>query len=162
MPQKVFVHIANKTVRVRPNAESVAAGEVLIGTLDHADAGTSDSIGHKASHVLYHHVQELMNKAKIFDLHLYRIIAGKYVTGVNAGNDVTVTAGAGANHTKQLAPTVLPTTTTESKAVTYVSSDPTKATVSAGGLVTGVAAGTTVITVTASGFTDTLTVTVTA
>lgn len=158
MPQKVFVHVVNRTIRVRPNAESVAAGEVLIGTIDHADAGTDDIIGHKGSHVLYQHVEQLMNKAKLYDHHLYRILAGKYVTGVNAGNDITLAVAA----TRQLAPTVLPTTTTESKAVTYASSDATKATVSAGGLVTGVAAGTTVITVTASGFTDSLTVTVTA
>lgn len=161
MVQKVFVHTINKTVRIRPNSESVAAGEVQIGTIDHTDAGAEDIIGHKASHVVYQHIEQMMNKAKLFDHHLYRIIAGKYVTGVNAGRDVTVTAANGANHTKQLAPTVLPTDTTESKAVTYVSSVPAKATVSNTGLVTGVAAGTTVITVTASGFTDTLTVTVT-
>lgn len=50
------------------------------------------------------------------------------------------------------------------KAVTYASSDPTKATVSATGLVTGVAAGTSTITVTTvdGGKTDTIAVTVTA
>ncbi len=44
---------------------------------------------------------------------------------------------------------------------TWVSSDPTKATVSAGGLVTGVAAGTTTITATWRGVVDTQVVTVT-
>jgi hypothetical protein len=162
MPQKVFVHITNRTIRIRPNAENVAAGEVLIGTIDHTDAGTDDLIGHKGSHVIYQHVEQLMNKAKLYDHHLYKIMAGKYVTGVNAGNDFAVTVAAGPNKTKQLAPVVLPTDTTESKAVTYVSSDPTKATVNGAGLVTGVAVGTTTITVTASGTTDTVLVTVTA
>ncbi|QIN98355.1 hypothetical protein brorfarstad_64 [Salmonella phage brorfarstad] len=65
--------------------------------------------------------------------------------------------------TVQLTATVLPAGATN-KAVTYESSDPTKATVSATGLVTGKAAGATTITVkTADGnFTDTASVTVTA
>lgn len=46
--------------------------------------------------------------------------------------------------------------------VTFVSSDPTKATVSAAGVVTGVAAGTTTITATYQGKTDTSAITVTA
>lgn len=58
---------------------------------------------------------------------------------------VTLTAAA---PTQQLTPTVLPANAAN-KGVTYVSSDPTKATVSATGLVTRVANGTTNITVTA-------------
>lgn len=46
--------------------------------------------------------------------------------------------------------------------LTFTSSDPTKATVSAGGVVTGVAAGTSTITATYEGLTDTCVVTVTA
>lgn len=162
MPRKVFVHPVNKTIRIRPNSESVASGETLIGTSDHIDvaANADDSVGNNLSHVLYHHVEKLMIAAGRLDYDQYRILNVVPVTGVNAGNDVAVTAAAGANHTKQLAPVVLPTNTTESQAVTYSSSVPAKATVSVGGLVTGVEAGTTVITVTASGFTDTITVTV--
>ena len=65
--------------------------------------------------------------------------------------------------TSQLTKTVLPTDATV-KTVTYTSSNPAKATVSAGGLVTGVAAGTTTITVTTTSGakTDTCVVTVTA
>lgn len=58
---------------------------------------------------------------------------------------VTLTVAA---PTQQLTPTVLPANAAN-KGVTYVSSDPTKATVSATGLVTRVANGTTNITVTA-------------
>ena len=159
MPRKVFVHPVNKTIRVRPNSESVASGETLIGTSDHVDVGATadDSVGNNISHVLYHHIQELMIKAGRLDYDQYRIINVVPVTGVNAGNDFSLAVAA----TRQLAPVVLPTNTTESQAKTYSSSVPAKATVSAGGLVTGVEAGTTVITVTATGFTDTITVTVT-
>jgi uncharacterized protein YjdB len=64
--------------------------------------------------------------------------------------------------TQQL--TVTPTPGDASSAVTYTSSDPTKATVSSSGLVTGVAAGTSTITITSvldGGVTDTVAVTVT-
>lgn len=163
MPRKVFVHPVNKTIRVRPNSESALTGETLIGTSDHVDVGPTadDSVGNNISHVLYHHIQELMIKAGRLDYNQYRILNVVPVTGVNAGNDIAVTVAAGPNKTKQLAPVVLPEDTTEPKTVTYVSSVPAKATVSAGGLVTGIEAGTTVITVTATGFTDTITVTVT-
>ncbi len=166
MPRKVFVHPVNKTIRIRPNSESVASGETLIGTSDHIDVAVNadDSVGNNLSHVLYHHIQELMIKAGRLDYDQYRILNVVPITGVNAGNDITVTVAAGPNKTKQLAPVVLPTDTTEPQAVTYASSVPAKATVSVGGLVTGVETGSTVITVTntSSGLTDTLTVTVTA
>ncbi|MNN64072.1 Bacterial Ig-like domain (group 2) [compost metagenome] len=60
--------------------------------------------------------------------------------------DITLTVAA---PTFQLVPTVLPADATR-PAVTYVSSDPTKATVDADGLVTRVANGTTNITVSAT------------
>lgn len=64
---------------------------------------------------------------------------------------------------RQLAATVLPLNATN-KAVTWSSSDETKATVSSAGLVTGIAAGSATITVTTADgeFTDTCTVTVTS
>lgn len=63
--------------------------------------------------------------------------------------------------TGQLATAAVPSGATL-PARTYVSSAPAVATVSATGLVTGVAAGTATITVTSGGFTDTCVVTVTA
>ena len=69
------------------------------------------------------------------------------ITGINAGADFEVTAAAGANHTKQLK-----VVDTNGQDVTadcdFDSATPAKATVSASGLVTGVAAGTSVITAT--------------
>jgi uncharacterized protein YjdB len=142
---------------------NAATGEVLIGTTDHFDVGVDDNIGRKAGHTIYHHVEQLMNAAGLFDHHLYTITGNIPITGLNAGNDFTLAVAA----TRQLTPVVLPSTTTESKTVTYVSSVPGKATVSNTGLVTGVQAGTTVITVTTfagvnGAQVDTITVTVTA
>ena len=71
------------------------------------------------------------------------------------------TASKTVGQTQQLTPTVLPASAVNKK-VTYSTSDATKATVSATGLVTAVAAGTATITVTTvdGGFTDTCVVTV--
>ena len=163
MPKRVFAHVANRTVRVVPTSVNAATGEVLLGTTDHHDAGVDDNIGRKAGHTIYHHVEELMNKAGLFDHHLYTISTNVPITGLNAGNDISLAVAA----TRQLTPAVIPAATTESKVVTYSSSLPGKATVSSTGLVTGVQAGATVITVTTfagvnGAQVDTLTVTVTA
>lgn len=69
------------------------------------------------------------------------------ITGINAGEDFEITAAAGANHTKQLK-VVDSNGQDVTAASTFASATPAKATVSAGGLVTGVAAGTSVITAT--------------
>ena len=84
------------------------------------------------------------------------------VTGVTIAPKTASLSLAGTK-TQQLTPTIAPAGATN-KAVTYVSSDPTKATVNASGLVTGVAIGTTTITVTTAdgSKTDTCAVTVAA
>lgn len=69
------------------------------------------------------------------------------ITGINAGADFEITAAAGASHTKQLK-VVDSNGQDVTAASTFASATPAKATVSAGGLVTGVAAGTSVITAT--------------
>lgn len=73
MAKKVFVNVRAKTIRVRPEAESPAAGETMIGTVDHDGLPTEDVIGFKPSHVLYTHIEDLMNRAKLYDKHLYSI-----------------------------------------------------------------------------------------
>lgn len=82
------------------------------------------------------------------------------VTGVTiAPKTASVKVGA----TQQLTPTVAPSNATN-KAVTYTTSDATKATVNASGLVTGVAVGSATITVktTDGNKTDTSVITVTS
>lgn len=69
------------------------------------------------------------------------------ITGINAGEDFTVTAAAGAGHTKQLK--VVDSNGQDVTAdSTFVSGTPAKATVSSSGLVTGVSAGSSNVTVT--------------
>lgn len=82
------------------------------------------------------------------------------VTGVTiAPKTASINVGA----TQQLTPTVAPSNATN-KAVTYTTSDATKATVNASGLVTGVAVGSATITVktTDGNKTDTSVITVTS
>lgn len=69
------------------------------------------------------------------------------ITGIDAGADFEVTAAAGASHTKQLK-VVDSNGQDVTAASTFVSATTAKATVSSSGLVTGVAAGTSVITAT--------------
>ena len=82
------------------------------------------------------------------------------VTGITVTpSTTTATVALGANHTRQLV--VADSNSLDRTATaTYVSSDPTKATVSPVGLVTGVAAGTATITATYLGKTATCSVTV--
>ena len=74
MAQKVFINVTAKTLRVRPSAENPGTGETLLGTIDHDGAPSEDVIGYKPSHVLWHHIEDLMNRAKHWDKHLYRIL----------------------------------------------------------------------------------------
>lgn len=69
------------------------------------------------------------------------------ITGISVGDDFEVTAAAGAGHTRQLR-VVDSNGQDVTAASTFVSATPAKATVSDGGLVTGVAAGTSVVTAT--------------
>ena len=88
------------------------------------------------------------------------------ITGIDAGADFGLTAAAGASHTKQLK-VVDSNGQNVTAGCTFVSATPAKATVAAGGLVTVVAAGTSVVTATypnptgGADKTDTVTVTVT-
>jgi len=79
-------------------------------------------------------------------------------TAISIPETLTVTAAAGANHTKKLAATLTPSNS--NSAVTWTSSAPGKATVDDKGNVTGVASGSATITATCNGLTDTCTVTV--
>lgn len=84
-------------------------------------------------------------------------------TDLTIGNTGVVTAGAGANHTRQLSLVDSNGDIVTSDAETvWASSVPGKATVSSGGLVTGVAAGATNITATKDGVTETWALTVDA
>jgi hypothetical protein len=81
--------------------------------------------------------------------------------GTAIGNTGAVTAAAGANHTRQLSLVDdYGDNRSADPSVAWTSSDPTKATVSSTGLVTGVAAGTTTVTAVVDGVTKTWAATV--
>lgn len=93
-------------------------------------------------------------------VHLARF--GQELTSINATPaSPSVTVSAGASHTVQL---VVEGNNgiNYTPDCTFVSSDPTKATVSSSGLITGVATGSTTVTVTKGSLTDTVSVTVTS
>lgn len=73
MPNKVFVNIGAKKIRVGSASATATSGETLLGEIDHHDAGTNDTQGYKGSHVLYQHIEKLMIKAELYDYHLYSI-----------------------------------------------------------------------------------------
>ena len=111
---------------------------------------------------MYHHVRDKLYAAGYLDPSAWTIHIDK-VIAVDRVNLTPATLTIAALATSQLTKQVLPSDATV-QTVTYVSSNPAKATVSAGGLVTGVAAGSTTITVTTTSGakTDTCVVTVTA
>lgn len=71
--KRVIANVAEKTIKVVAVAVNPGPGETLVGTIDHDEAGKDDSIGWQKGHVVYHHIEQLMNKAKLFDHHLYTI-----------------------------------------------------------------------------------------
>lgn len=147
-----------KIVNVESHATipPVAVGGAFtdLGTFVHTPTDNSD--GYDKNKVLYHFIQELLYKGGIQDMQSV-IIFVDGVRSVDIGADAVI-AVAG---THQITPVWTPTTAAN-KGITYTSSDPTKATVNASGLVTGVASGTTTITATTAdrGFIDTKLITV--
>lgn len=143
---------------IQMEGDTAPEDHTVVGTFSHGPL--EDTLPkHSVSHVLYHHVQDA----------LYRVRDGKTPIEVGffpdnitdmanviisldttiAVESVTVaptSASIAVGATRQLNPTVMPASATD-KTVTYETSDATKATVSASGLVTGVAAGTANITV---------------
>lgn len=146
---------------VQNSGEAVPANHVSAGTFTHPD---EDLLGPNVNHVLYHHVRDLLYFAK--ELNMQRVTITNEadlpvaVTGVTATPETAEIVVAA---TQQITAELEPTDATNTD-VTYESDDEAVATVDASGLVTGVAAGEAVITVTTDdgAFTDTVTVTVTA
>jgi hypothetical protein len=152
-------------VTMQRAADTLPAGATDIGDVIH-DVEPDNLSGQTTfndSHVLYQHVQELCYKHGWTDM--ANVTINWDVVGVEITNGATgtVTAAAGANHTLQLYARTLPEEAT-SEDIVWTSGTPAKATVNSTGLVTGVAAGSTVITAKSSvdnAALDTITITVT-
>lgn len=173
---RVHVNRPQKKIYVLPLADAAPANTVVAGQFVHdIDIEAEEPLESSVNHVIFHHIQEILGKAKdsapntfstfpdnITDLGNYQIFTTPPpipVDSVELGADFSIAVAA----THQLVPVFTPTDATN-KAVTYSSATPAVATVNSSGLVTGVSAGTSVITVTTvdGAKTDMVTATITA
>lgn len=154
-----------RVATIQAKGDALPAGSTKIGEFAHDEAddnlGDNPTVGGVENHVFYHHVRDLLYKLGQYDMQSIRIDQDTTyvaVTGISS-TPATVTLAAAA--TQQITNVISPGNATNT-AVTYVSSDPTKATVSNTGLVTAVATGSATITITTvdGGFTDTCVVTI--
>lgn len=160
---KVGLKAATKEIEVIPQADAFTASFTSIGTFDHEDLVTGvddadDALGDAPeNHVIWHHIRDLLYAAGKLDPSAYKILIRK-VTALSSSPATATKAPAA---TQQITNTFTPANALD-KRVTYESSDVTKATVNASGLVTAVATGSATITVThvATGLQDTLVLTI--
>lgn len=156
-----------KTVQVAATGTAIPGGSVAIGNIV-----TPDPV-YPGSTVMWHAIRDVLYKRKAsnpaqvamfpenitdMDHTSITVLKATSIDITAAGGDLAVGA------TRQSVVTVLPAGSVDAGGVTYESSDPTKATVSATGLITAVAIGTATITArTADGaFKDTVDITVIA
>lgn len=175
---QIAFHLPTKAVVIQTQGAALPAaiGGVTfknIGTFEHADVEAAlKDLEFDVNHVLWHHVREALYHTNsktgvavpgtlqfpdnITDMAGVTLTID--VTSIELGAAFSLAVG----DTKRLNPVFTPNIATN-QGVTYTTSDATKATVSAEGVVTAVAAGSSTITATtANGKTDTVVVTVTA
>lgn len=159
---QVAWNATTRVAKVQLSGASLGSGFTNIGTFHHLNDDALDEISTFESHRFYHHVRDLLYKLNPSVQDMSRVTINHPVVSI-AVTPPTQTLSLAGQKTQQLA-TVFTPTYSSNKALTYASSDATKATVDANGKITAVAAGTTTITVTAtdSGVTGTCAVTVTA
>jgi len=179
---QIAYHKNTKKAVIQLSGDQLPATEggqayINIGTFVHADteAAVAD-LEHDVNHVFYQHVRDALYKRSaanasntamfpnnITDMASITILMDSIKNNVSISTTPATATLTVAAPTVQLVTAFTPTDSTN-QALTYVSSDPTKATVNATGLVTRVANGTTTITVTTveGGKTDTVAITTTA
>lgn len=153
---KVAWNASTKVATILMVGEAIPSGSINAGNFDHND-DPDDELGIDENHVLYHHVRDLLYKQGFTDMAIATIRGGITSISIRPTEAVTLTA---AKPTHQLSIVKVPDFASGSP--TWTSSDPTKATVNASGLVTRVANGTTTITANLGGRTATKVVTVTS
>ena len=148
-----------RIVTVQSDGDVLTAGSVKLPDYIHDDAG--DKLGSAGNHVLYHHVRDALYLLGVYDMQRISILVDDVYIALTAiaSSPDTVTLAAAA--TQQIT-TVFTPANASNQALVYTTSNATKATVSASGLITAVATGTATITVTSDdgAFTDTVVVTI--
>lgn len=175
---QIAFHLRTKHAVIQAAGDAVPPAEGgtnynIIGTFEHADVEPAiKDLEYDVNHVFFQHVRDaLYHVSSITGLAVPNTLqfpdnitdmAGLTISTDVGSIELGVAFSLAVGDTKQLAPTFTPEGFGDGKAVTYASSDATKATVSANGLVTAVAVGTSTITASVGGETDTVLVTVTA
>ena len=156
---QVAYRSSDKHALVQYYGDDTITGHTNIGNFYH-DGGGTDVLGDAGSHVLFHDVQKLLYDAGEQNMQAVTLDYNELVSIDATASDVAMNTSS--DTTEQISVAFTPATASN-KTVTYSSSDPTKATVSSTGLITAVAAGSAVITVTSEenpNITDSVTVTV--
>lgn len=154
---QVAYNPTTKVATVQAYGDATLAGSTNIGDFYHGGGGVDVLDPVSDNHVIFHHVQDLLYRNGKQNMQDKKIVC-KRLTAMTSSPDTTTKAAAA---TQQITNTFTPADAANRK-VTYTSSDITKATVSASGLITAVATGSATITVTAEdgGWQDTVAVTV--
>ena len=148
---QVAFNVNTKVASVQTKGDAPPTGSVKVGEFRHPNP--NDILDPAVNHVTYQHVQDVLYRWKGADplgwQDMQRVTIENYValTGI-AIAPATVTLSLAGTKTRQLTITPTPGNASNTAIASWVSSDPTKATVSATGLVTGIAAGTSTITAT--------------
>ena len=149
---------SDKNAMIQPYGADSIAGYTNIGSYYH-DGGGVDDIGTKPDgHRTYHHVQDLLYKIGEQNMQSVKIFYPRVTDIVSTPETVSKAAG----QTQQITNVISPANAVNT-AVNYSTSNAAKATVSPTGLITFVAQGTAVITISTvdGNFVDTIAVTVT-
>jgi len=160
MRYQLAFRASDKTLKVLAFGTALGGGFTDAGSFYHDGGGVDPVDANSKNHVLYHDIQQKMYALGELNMEKVKILFTN-LTGITL-NIADAAMSAGSDATEQATITYAPTTASNTD-VNYSSSDPAKATVSATGLVTALASGTTVITATSKdgGFTSSATVTVT-
>lgn len=175
---QIAFHLRTKHAVIQAAGDAVPApvggtNYNIIGTFEHADVESDiKDLEFDVNHVFHQHVRDALYHVNAstglavpgtlqFPNNITDM-AGLVITTDVAGIELGAAFSLAVGEEKQLAPVFTPADLGNGRAVTYASSDATKATVSSNGLVKAIAAGSSTITATCDGETDTVVVTVTA
>lgn len=138
---QVVYNPITKVVKIQMPGDAPGAGFTDLGDCVHTDP--ADPLGNTVNHVMWHHVRDELYLEGQLDMSVISIQDIKLTSLSVAPATVTLAAAA----TQQITNTFAPVDASN-RNVVYSTSDATKATVSATGLITAVATGTVTITVT--------------